>query len=1172
MTSIVDTSFSIANLTIDSTWGGTVVVSDSLTISGNLILASGTLGGSGAISVAGSGSQFLEGTLSGTLINTGTIDVTGTGTVAITGTVDGGTVDVGAGTNLILAGSTLNNVTLSGNYQLTGNSLIYIQDNFTLDGTLTLGNSSSYGVLYFESGTNQTLGGSGTVLFSGTNPDDSLALSSGTLTIGSGITVQGQNGYVGYSPAIGGSPSSITVINQGTIQADTSGGTITVDGTGSQNTGSLEAVDGATLLLEGTLTNSATISVDATSVLSLNGTLTGGTISIQAGGQIVGSTLDAVTISGALTLDGNQSIDVEGGLTLSGTLTLGNGSSYGSLNFIIDTSQTLSGSGTVLFSGTNPDDSLALSSGTLTIGSGITVQGQNGYVGYSPAIGGSPSSITVVNQGTVQADVSGGTITFEAGNIENTGTLSAANGGTLSVNGSSFTNTGAVDANTGSTISIGGTIDNSGSVFAPTGAGTVAITGTVDGGTVSVGTGTNLNLANSTLDSVTLSGNYELAGNSFIYIENNLTLDGTLTLGSSSSYGALYFESGTNQTLSGSGTVLFSGTNPDDSLALSIGTLTIGSGITVQGQNGYLGYSSAIGGSPGNVTVINQGTIQADTSGGTITVDGTGSQNTGSLEAVDGATLLLEGTLTNSATISVDATSVLSLNGTLTGGTISIQAGGQIVGSTLDAVTISGALTLDGNQSIDVEGGLTLSGTLTLGNGSSYGLLNFIIDTSQTLSGSGTVLFSGTNPDDSLALSSGTLTIGSGITVQGQNGYVGYSPAIGGSPGNVTVINQGTIQADTSGGTITVDGTGSQNTGSLEAVDGATLLLEGTLTNSATISVDATSVLSLNGTLTGGTISIQAGGQIVGSTLDAVTISGALTLDGNQSIDVEGGLTLSGTLTLGNGSSYGLLNFIIDTSQTLSGSGTVLFSGASAEDSVGTPNGTLTIGSGITIQGQNGYVGYSPYLGGSPSNITVVNQGSIQADVSGGTIYVEGASTTNTGTLDATNGGTLSLQSSNFTPGGVIEADAGSTVTIGGIIDNTGLVFSPTGTGTIAITGTVDGGTVDAGTGTNLVLAGSTLNNVTLSGNYQLTDNSFIYIQNNLTLDGTLTLGDSSSYGVLYFISGGSQTLGGSGTVLFSGTTPNDSLALYGGTLTIGSGITVQGQNGYVGYSSLTGA
>ena len=118
----------------------------------------------------------------------------------------------------------------------------------------------------------------------------------------------------------------------------------------------------------------------------------------------------------------------------------------------------------------------------------------------------------------------------------------------------------------------------------------------------------------------------------------------------------------------------------------------------------------------------------------------------------------------------------------------------------------------------------------------------------------------------------------------------------------------------------------------------------------------------------------------------------------------------------------------------------------------------------------------------------------------------------------------------------MIEADAGSTITIGGTIDNTGLVFSPIGTGTVAITGTVDGGTVDAGTGTNLVLAGSTLNNVTLSGNYQLAGNSLIYIQNDLTLDGTLTLGNSDLYGILYFVSGASQTLGGSGTVVFSGT------------------------------------
>ena len=75
-----------------------------------------------------------------------------------------------------------------------------------------------------------------------------------------------------------------------------------------------------------------------------------------------------------------------------------------------------------------------------------------------------------------------------------------------------------------------------------------------------MGTGTNLDLASSTLDGVTLSGNYQLTGNSFIYIENDLTLDGTLTLGNSEFYGILYFESGTDQTLGGSGTVVFSGT------------------------------------------------------------------------------------------------------------------------------------------------------------------------------------------------------------------------------------------------------------------------------------------------------------------------------------------------------------------------------------------------------------------------------------------------------------------------------------------------------------------------------------------------------------------------------------------------------------------------------------
>ena len=101
----VDTSFSIADLTIDSTWGGSVDVTQPLTISGNLILASGALGGSAAVSVAGSGSQFSGGTLSGNVTNLGTLTVTTSG-VALAGTLtNAGSIVVDTGV-IVYQGST----------------------------------------------------------------------------------------------------------------------------------------------------------------------------------------------------------------------------------------------------------------------------------------------------------------------------------------------------------------------------------------------------------------------------------------------------------------------------------------------------------------------------------------------------------------------------------------------------------------------------------------------------------------------------------------------------------------------------------------------------------------------------------------------------------------------------------------------------------------------------------------------------------------------------------------------------------------------------------------------------------------------------------------------------------------------------------------------------------
>jgi len=104
---------------------------------------------------------------------------------------------------------------------------------------------------------------------------------------------------------------------------------------------------------------------------------------------------------------------------------------------------------------------------------------------------------------------------------------------------------------------------------------------------------------------------------------------------------------------------------------------------------------------------------------------------------------------------------------------------------------------------VSVLNGLVLNGTLCVGNPTNgwYGQIGFV--GTQTLGGSGTVVF-GNNGSSCNALrvvtGGTTWTIGAGITVRGHNGQIGQSTACIGSPANVAVVNQGTIVAEVSGG------------------------------------------------------------------------------------------------------------------------------------------------------------------------------------------------------------------------------------------------------------------------------------------------------------------------------------------------------------------------------------
>ena len=95
---------------------------------------------------------------------------------------------------------------------------------------------------------------------------------------------------------------------------------------------------------------------------------------------------------------------------------------------------------------------------------------------------------------------------------------------------------------------------------------------------------------------------------------------------------------------------------------------------------------------------------------------------------------------------------------------------------------------------------------------------------------------------------------------------------------------------------------------------------------------------------------------------------------------ITNGLVLNGTLWVGNptnANENGYVTFQGPT-PTLSGTGTVVF-GASVASVMGveTAGATLTIGPGILVRGQSGYIGSSGGFGPASSSMVLLNQGTI---------------------------------------------------------------------------------------------------------------------------------------------------------------------------------------------------
>ena len=396
-------------------------------------------------------------------------------------------------------------------------------------------------------------------------------------------------------------------------------------------------------------------------------------------------------------------------------------------------------------------------------------------------------------------------------------------------------------------------------------------------------------------------------------------------------------------TLSGGGTVNLYNASSEFNSASGTYNL-VNQNNTIQGQGYILNQSN----------FTNQATVNANVSGGTLNIF-PATTNTGTLEATGGGILNIAGsTVTNTeATISTDSTSTVYINSsTIIGGNLTSASGAEIhsIGNCyLNGVTITSGSTfsVDAGTNNYLTGDLTNKGTVLIGGSGGNGNL-FVEASTVNLTGGGTVILNNANSE--IIGSSNTL-VNKDNTIQGQGTILNLA----------SFQNQGTVNANVSGGTLSISNVQTTNSGTFQASSGSTLLVNGTLTN----------YNPTTSTLTGGSYNAYSG-TIELSQANATAITPAVITTNAATILLDGA-----TAKIADGSGNNILQGFLTTNAA---TGTLTIQNG-ANLTVGattgfTNNGSLNIGSTstLTVGGGNNFIQTSTGIlslqigGSSPGN------------------------------------------------------------------------------------------------------------------------------------------------------------------------------------------------------------
>jgi autotransporter-associated beta strand protein len=1109
-----------------------------------------TIANSGVVSLNGNNATFasLSDDGSGVVNNNGTsnsvLTLKPSGFTSISTTLADGTNGGTLGVNYVADPASF--VFLGGNNSYSGGTLITSGNLFTTTvNALGSGSLTAAGGVLDLSGGNLNVGP--VALTGGTIQNGTLNASAYNLTSGS-LNANLADGTNGASALTKSGSSTISLSGANTYSGGTTvnAGELSLGNSEALGTGSV-ALNGGALSSASAITIGNNVSLNSTgTIISGNSFTLGGVVS--GNGNLIKNGSGVVVLAGTNTYTGNTTINA-GTLVVSGLL--GNGNYAGTIsnnaliNFANSANQVVSGNivnnGSLLVNGT----------GTLTLA------GTNSFSGNAAVDANGNATPVLLQSGTtfvtgttlVTGALTVGGVQADGGSGANAGLVVSGNG-TLTGAGTSYlyigrgNGTGGVSS--GVTLSNNARVsfgnlsmgDNGGSAFnAP--ASTLTLN---DTSSLTI-TGPSVYLANSagSSASVTLNGSSTLSINSSASGANDFYLGkggvASITLNGNSvvrvAEDVLF--GFTDGAASGSGTLNINGgkfsmgTTSEKWMVVGRAgsgnqTINIGSGTLSFNSNSKL--KSAFTGTSGNYAINQTGGVVAfysDTAGtvlgggGQIDMNGWG--GTGSTTYnLDGGSLIVPqilATSTNGARVFNFGGGTLTFSGTGgmnlgAGGVANVKAGGAIIDSSNNNVTISTGLsngtggTTDGGVTKLGTGGLTLSGT------SSY--------TGNTTVSAGTLVVSGLLGSGNYAgiiINNASVTFNN-TAAQILSGDVrGAGSLTKGSSGTLTLAGNKSYTGSTtvSGGTLFVAGT---------LGDGS---YSGAIANSGSLVFSNSSSQTLSGVISGSGAFTQAG-------TGTVTLSGVNTYSGTTTITNGGTLVISGTAGAGTYaiSSGSTLNFSSNANtafnggdMTFNGSGTLKLEKSLQFGNPGTKTVALSAGGLIWVTGNSAVTGSSGY-GGIWNN----NLGSLQVDAGSSINFVEAGSS------------------------GIVQVDAltgSGTVTAGYAGARTLIVGAANGSGTFS--GLLSNNT--SGTAGILALTKNGTGTETLTSSNTYTGGTTVNA-------GTLFIGNSNAIGT------GAATING-GTLELNGYSVANSLTLNGGTLANNSVTAVTKTNASLGAS-----